>query len=57
MNFIGEDTTDFISEEDYPQSIHELVQDNIDSELKRMLDGEPVRHRVADRLVSVRVFL
>lgn len=47
MKFIEEDTTDFISEENSPQSVQELVQDNIDSELKIMLDGEPVRHLIS----------
>ena len=37
MQFITEDETDFISEEDCPQSVQELVQDHVDSELRTML--------------------
>lgn len=47
MQFITEDETDFISEEDCPQSVQELVQDHVDSELRTMLRGEPVRNLIS----------
>ena len=41
MRCIEEDTTNYISED--RQSIHEVIEDRVDAELKIMLEGESVR--------------
>ena len=46
MQYIEEDTTEYISEE--PESIDEVIQDRVDAELKLMLDGESVRRLVSE---------